>query len=87
MQKETNRRSDNLLTLLFVSTIVTAISAAVFIIIPLFLDPGDPIVEYLNTPSYKKEQMESDRQETINWYKERSRKSEEEAPISVIMPQ
>lgn len=87
MQKETNRGSDNLLPLLLVSTIVTAISAAVFIIIPLFLDPRDPIVEYLNTPSYKKEQLESDRQETINWYKERSRKSEEEAPISVIMPQ
>ena len=87
MQKETNRGSSNLLTLLLVSTIVTAISAVVFIILPLFLDPRDPIGEYLNTPSYKKEQMESDRQDTINWYKERSGKSESEAPISVIMPQ
>lgn len=87
MQKETNRKNDNSLTTLLVGVIVTAISAVVFIIIPLFLDSRDPIVEYLNTPSYKKEQMESERQDTINWYKERSRKSEEEAPISVIMPQ
>ena len=43
-------------------------------------------MEYLNTPSYKKEQMESDRQDTINWYKERSGKTESEAPISVLMP-
>ena len=87
MQKETKRGSSNLLTLLLVSTIVTAISAVVFIILPLFLDPRDPIGEYLNTPSYKKEQMEADREDTINWYKERSGKSESEAPISVIMPQ